>query len=196
MENKKMYRVNEIFSSVQGEGTWLGRPVTFIRLAGCNLRCPWCDTDFSKWEEMDFEEIKDRIEHRSVVITGGEPLLQYVKPLITSLRTELGCVVAYETNGTLPMPYADWIVCSPKYQNNYVFDQSAARPNELKYVVDEGFNADWAIPEEVRQSYAYRIWLQPESSDMLSNWRECYRLAVKDDRLRVGLQLHKLMEVK
>jgi 7-carboxy-7-deazaguanine synthase len=196
MESKKIYRVNEIFSSIQGEGTWIGRPVTFVRLAGCNLACPWCDTDYQKYEEMTIEEIADRLQYRNVVITGGEPLLQFIKPLIVELRMERGYVVAYETNGTLPMVYTDWIVCSPKRQNGFAFDESQARPSELKYVVDRGFDAGSAIPEHVRESYAFRIWLQPESGDMEANWRRCYELAMADSRLRVGLQLHKIMEVR
>ena len=72
-------RINEIFYSLQGEGHFTGRPAIFIRLAGCNLRCPFCDTDFTSYTEMAVADILKAIASypaRFVVLTGGEPSLQ------------------------------------------------------------------------------------------------------------------------
>jgi 7-carboxy-7-deazaguanine synthase len=128
--------VQEIFGTIQGEGPFAGCPAIFIRLAGCNLRCHFCDTDFesSEWHP-DLEEIGDKIaieyqvcRTKLVVLTGGEPLRQNVVPLLRMLNTA-GFRVQVETAGTLMAPelykyicevnVADepalvTIVCSPK----------------------------------------------------------------------------------
>ena len=98
------YRVNEIFFSVQGEGVYTGRPAVFVRFAGCNLQCPFCDTKFDLFSENSGEDIIDRIRSVSVgchtvVLTGGEPLLQVGSNLIDKLVI-LGYTVLIETNGT------------------------------------------------------------------------------------------------
>lgn len=72
----KNYKVNEIFYSLQGEGVWSGRAAVFIRFSLCNLRCPFCDTDFSKYEEMTASDIVERVKNvgkecRFIVLTGG-----------------------------------------------------------------------------------------------------------------------------
>ena len=90
-----MYRVNEIFFTLQGEGAHSGIPAVFVRFSGCNLRCPWCDTDFAEFTEMSASQIIE--ERRSLydapnerrkmcVLTGGEPSLQVDKPLIDALH--------------------------------------------------------------------------------------------------------------
>ena len=74
-----MLRVNDIFYSLQGEGHNVGRAAVFIRFAGCNLRCPFCDTEFESFREMTADEIIEAIapfESRFVVLTGGEPTLR------------------------------------------------------------------------------------------------------------------------
>ncbi|WDU83038.1 7-carboxy-7-deazaguanine synthase QueE [Caloramator sp. Dgby_cultured_2] len=83
-----MYRVNEIFHSVQGEGSYLGCPATFVRLSGCNLNCPWCDTDHSEKEFLTAKEIADRVEYEKVIITGGEPTIYDLEPLLLELKKE------------------------------------------------------------------------------------------------------------
>jgi 7-carboxy-7-deazaguanine synthase len=99
-------RVNEIFESLQGEGPDAGVPATFIRLAGCNLRCAWCDTKyaFDNGIELSVEEVMSQVRSKYVVITGGEPLLQ--EPALRALVDRLDCNIAIETNGTFSAP--DW----------------------------------------------------------------------------------------
>ena len=118
-----MYRVNEIFFTLQGEGAHSGIPAVFVRFSGCNLRCPWCDTEFSEYTEMTAEQIVTQMKElydlpnerrKMCVLTGGEPSLQVDKPLIDTLHAA-GFYICIETNGTRPLPDGiDWITCSPK----------------------------------------------------------------------------------
>ena len=105
MESSEQYPIMEIFDSIQGEGSWLGIPATFIRFAGCNLRCEWCDTKNS-WQQgsmMTVEAILDQVYKSSIIITGGEPTLCELGPLIDALRAREKVKIAIETNGTNPI---------------------------------------------------------------------------------------------
>jgi len=109
------YNVVEQFSSIQGEGYLQGTPMHFIRMGDCNLNCKFCDTKWDEWKEVDLEEIVFNIPIEWVVITGGEPTMQDLKPLIKKLQ-EIGHRVAIESNGyDMDNCYgADWICISPK----------------------------------------------------------------------------------
>jgi organic radical activating enzyme len=112
-----MYRVNDIFYSLQGEGHNTGRAAVFIRFAGCNLRCPFCDTEFDTYREMSIDDILQAIAPyptRFVVLTGGEPTLQADEEFVDRLHLQ-GYEVAMESNGTRPAPKnLDWLTVSPK----------------------------------------------------------------------------------
>ena len=110
-------KVNEIFYSLQGEGYHVGSAAVFVRLSGCNLHCPFCDTQHESGTEMTDEEIVEAVKAypaRLVVITGGEPSLQLTKSLVNALH-DIDKIVAVETNGTHSLPgNVDWITLSPK----------------------------------------------------------------------------------
>lgn len=132
-----MLDVHSIFHTIQGEGPYCGAPCVFVRLAGCNLQCPLCDTDYtSNAESWEVTNIIERVAELTppwtlrqlVVITGGEPFRQNIELLCRRL-TQAGFVVQIETNGTLPIPptmlpmvrytpelwrTAVYVVCSPK----------------------------------------------------------------------------------
>jgi len=111
-------KIVEIFSSIQGEGIQQGRPCTFVRCAGCNLNCSWCDTEYARdpecGEDLTVDEVFERISKEKptyICITGGEPLLQIEE--VTTLSQKLqnnGFSVEIETNGTINfyplLPYA------------------------------------------------------------------------------------------
>ena len=115
-----MYDLVEIFESLQGEGRNTGRPCVFIRFAGCNLRCPWCDTDVTKRFSLSLDGILDELKQykaKSVVLTGGEPTLVQDMPELVAALKKAGYWVAVETNGTQDadwLQFADYVACSPK----------------------------------------------------------------------------------
>lgn len=116
-----VYPVAEIFKSLQGEGFNVGREVVFIRLAGCNLACEWCDTDHAAASVLDEAEICQRVARfgcPSVILTGGEPSLHNMTSLSHALRCSGVKWIGMETNGTKSLkPFRgmiDYITVSPK----------------------------------------------------------------------------------
>ena len=153
-----LYPVKEIFYSIQGEGFYTGRPAVFIRLAGCNLKCSWCDTDYSEKMKMTEDEIVAGVDvlcHNEldvaidlidlIVITGGEPTIHNLEPLLKKLKTETSAIIAIETNGTNPqvlgkldeLGLVDWITISPKKETTFGALKYA---DEIKVVFDGVFN--------------------------------------------------------
>ena len=136
------YRVNEIFFTLQGEGAHSGIPAVFVRFSGCNLRCPWCDTEFADYTLMSAEQIVAEMldmydqpnERRKMcVLTGGEPSLQVDKTLLDALHGA-GFYICIETNGTRLLPKGiDWITCSPKESSiiNHKSPYGASRSEEI-----------------------------------------------------------------
>lgn len=104
-----MLRVSEIFLSIQGESSYSGLPCIFVRLAGCNLKCEWCDTAYhnEKAEQLTIDEVLNRIVRFTdidlVEITGGEPLIQLEASSLMQLLIDRGYTVLLETNGSLPV---------------------------------------------------------------------------------------------
>ena len=137
----KMYKVNEIFYSLQGEGRWMGRPAVFVRLSGCNLKCPFCDTDFRGYKEMSADDILAKClelggECRFIVLTGGEPSLQVDEQLISTLH-QAGYYLSMETNGTHAVPEGiDWVTCSPKVDFTEGGELVVRKVDELKLIFD------------------------------------------------------------
>ena len=117
-----MFPIAEIFQSLQGEGRHTGRPCLFIRFAGCNLACPWCDTDHAPRLRLKAEALLARVAEsgaRSVILTGGEPLLQPGLGALARALRERGLWVAIETNATIePDPETraalSYVAASPK----------------------------------------------------------------------------------
>ncbi len=124
------YDLVEIFESLQGEGRNMGRPCVFVRFAGCNLACPWCDTDVSCRFSATLDELLKEISGfraKSVVLTGGEPTLVDAMPELVAALKERGYWIAVETNGTSDaewLQFVDYVACSPKSE----FPDSVALP--------------------------------------------------------------------
>jgi len=118
-------RLIEIFYSIQGEGPAMGRPATFVRLAGCNLRCEGCDTEDKLCKELSIAQVMVSVESRRVVITGGEPTLQMeeLSELISLLHAK-GKEIHIESNGTNLIPEEilekiHYAVVSPKHGSDF-----------------------------------------------------------------------------
>ena len=208
-----MYRVNEIFYTLQGEGAHSGIPAVFVRFSGCNLRCPWCDTDFEQGTPMTAKQIVDEVQElydipnerrKMVVLTGGEPSLQVDKALIDALHTA-GFYICIETNGTRPLPEGiDWITCSPKKEASG--NLKVRRVNEVKVVFTGEYD-----PEIWREQLEAEHWLlQPLrytgewllnncdafEDDRNDNLDDTVRYILSHPVWRLSIQLHKIVGLR
>jgi 7-carboxy-7-deazaguanine synthase len=207
------YSVKEIFYTLQGEGAHAGRPAVFCRFSGCNLWsgreqdralavCRFCDTDFvgvdgpggGKFDSP--ESLADAaaaqwpkgFEHKFVVCTGGEPLLQLNKPLIDALH-DRGFEIAVETNGTIAVPDGlDWICVSPKIGSQLV----QTRGDELKFVFPQcGVN-----PEQFKDLGFQHFFLQPmDGPEQARNTQLAIRYCMEHPQWRLSLQTHKIVGI-
>ena len=191
-----MLQLAEIFYSVQGEGTWTGTPAVFVRLAGCNLSCSFCDTDYALRFLASVGEVVARVRAAGgdcpmVILTGGEPLAQAETPaLIDALRAD-GRRVHIESNGTMPTELPDdvWLTVSPKER---LAPAMARRANEAKLIVDGRVPSEWIgdFPPGTP------LFLQPEGNKP-SNVTLAVEAAKRDPRrLRLSLQTHKFIGVR
>ena len=206
--------LKEVFYTIQGEGPFAGRPAVFIRLAGCNLQCPGCDTDYTTDAyEADAHEVVSRALDISgpcglVVITGGEPFRQDLR-LLVSLLCGKGFTVQIETNGTFPCPKEvsnlATIVVSPKTPVI-----SITNPDAFKYVASaDDIDPEDGLPRIALQhgtkplarppaDYCEDVYLQPaDEQDREKNANN--QQAVVQACLRYGhrlcLQTHKIVGV-
>lgn len=202
------YKVNEIFTSFQGEGLNTGKIATFIRLSGCNLKCSWCDTKgHESGQKMSAGEIVAEVMRVArpdtlVVITGGEPLMHDISSLVLALF-DGNYRVAIETNGSIDFDWLEmaqtvFVAVAPKNQN--VSKLMLARANEIKIVVDSNLeNVKRLIEISLAYNSAAPVWLQPEGNSQEST-QMIYLLLTKTGlaehfdvgRLRFGHQMHKI----
>ena len=186
-----VYRVNEIFYSLQGEGSFTGTPMVFVRFSGCNRACSFCDTDFEKYAPLTAQEILAEVRrypaHR-VVLTGGEPLLQTDAELINILHLA-GYIIHIETNGTLPVPDGiDWVTCSPKTPPLNIQPE---RVNEIKVVFTGQTEEELtALRRQFRNTALF--YLQPCSG---SNIPQTVERVLSLPDWRLSLQTHKLIDI-
>lgn len=188
-----MLAVAEIFYSIQGEGIWSGTPAAFVRLAGCNLACDFCDTDYSTKLIASIADVLAEIRETAgecpmVVLTGGEPFAQAETPaLIEALRDD-GRRVHVESNGTIyaELPEDVWLCVSPKER---VDARMAARANEAKLIVDR------RVPEEHLPLFAGKptILLQPEGNRPSNVAIALEYAQAHPRRFRLSLQTHKFI---
>lgn len=189
-------QLSEIFYSVQGEGTWTGTPAVFVRLAGCNLACDFCDTDYALKFVASVDDVVARVRAEGndcpmVILTGGEPLAQAVTPaLIDALRAD-GRRVHIESNGTIytELPDDVWLCVSPKER---VDPRMARRANEAKLIVDA------RVPEEHLTLFEDKptVLLQPEGNKP-ANIAIAVEYAKRHPaRFRLSLQTHKFIGVR
>lgn len=204
----KKYRINEIFLSLQGEGINAGRAAVFVRFSGCNLKCPFCDTDFSSYDSLDADEVISRIYEacgenplpKLCVITGGEPTLQLDSALIEAIH-HTGMDVAMETNGTGEVPEGvDFVTVSPK--SPFIDGKSSqmvlTHASEVKVVMTEDISV-----EEIRafeRIEADYYFIQPCDTGFIApNQRimqRCVEFVKYHPNWRLSLQQQKILKVR
>jgi 7-carboxy-7-deazaguanine synthase len=202
----RRYLVKELFGpTLQGEGAHAGRAVVFLRFAACNLACPGCDTDFSPAgaRRMGAGEIAaaltalDAGGARRVIVTGGEPTLQWDAPLAAALAAA-GFTVHMESNGTrAPAAPVDWLTVSPKPQHHGARDALADRvaASEVKVVVDDTVDAatlDGYAARYACDHYFVQPWMDDRYDHHLAR---ALALVHARPRWRLSLQLHKILGV-
>ena len=200
-------KVNETFLSLQGEGYFTGTPAFFLRLSGCNLQCPFCDTHHQSFTEMSEEEIvQEASSHkpRHIVITGGEPALQLTQSLVNKLHAA-GFFVQVETNGTQPLPDGiDWVTCSPKTAPLQSSPRSVrlSTVDELKVLfMGNGTDPDGFVSSfQGRGRGKLRLYLQPlDTGDEMRNriiLRDTIAYIMQHPEWSLSLQTHKMLGIK
>ena len=187
--------LSEIFYSLQGEGMHAGTPAVFVRLAGCNLSCAFCDTDYAVRSFSSVAAIVSRVREVGatcpmVVLTGGEPLAQReALDLIEALRAD-GRRVHIESNGTIrtDLPADVWLCVSPKERVDAVMAQ---RANEVKLIVDGHVPDQW-----LDQFPGVPAFLQPEGNKPQNITFAVEYAKAHPDRVRLSLQTQKFIGIR
>lgn len=191
----------EAFYTLQGEGYHVGKAAYFIRLAGCNVGCVWCDVkeswDASKHKQLGIADIVNEAASysgRMAVITGGEPLLYNLDELTGALH-EAGFSINIETSGSAPLSgQLDWICVSPK-KFKAPLPEVMPLAHELKIVVFNKSDFDWAEKYAAQVSPFCKLYLQPE----WDNRNEMTPLIVEyihqHPQWQLSLQTHKYIGV-
>ena len=191
-----MLALAEIFYSIQGEGAWTGTPATFVRLAGCNLNCRFCDTDYSVRAYASAADVARQVnaiggDCPMIVLTGGEPFAQQASSDLIEALMASGRRVHVESNGTIPVELSPevWLTVSPKER---LHPAMAARANEAKLIVDGRVPLEWLDAFEGRD---IPIFLQPEGNKRQNIELALSTVKAAPRRLRLGLQTHKFIGI-
>jgi 7-carboxy-7-deazaguanine synthase len=193
--------VMEHFNTVQGEGYHQGRAAYFVRLGGCDVGCVWCDVkdswDASKHPQFSIDEIVKQItdaKAKLVVITGGEPLMHDLTELVKALHDK-GLEVNIETSGSYPITGAlDWICVSPKKFKAPLMD-TLEKANELKVVIFNKTDFEWAELHAKKVSSTCKLYLQPEWDRADKVLPLMIEYVKQHPQWRISLQVHKYMNI-
>ncbi len=209
MPGQPTAKIAEIFAGIQGEGLRLGRPALFVRLAGCNLRCSFCDTKnaWSGGRTMTVEAIAAALKRNRkdwsgdwICLTGGEPLTQDIGPLVDRFHRD-GFRIQVETNGTIFQDHAlDWVTVSPKPPRYEVAPGFPGRTREVKLVVSGELTLPAVRRVRADFSASVPIFLQPDSNRGESRERAVRllkrALAEGLGEIRLGAQLHRIFGLR
>ncbi|MCT6866699.1 MAG: 7-carboxy-7-deazaguanine synthase QueE [Gilliamella apicola] len=201
------FRIVEIFESLQGEGYNTGMPAIFIRFAGCNLNCVWCDTNFRQYTRFTLEQLLTKVKQytsKNIIITGGEPTMVKALPELLLPLKQAGYYIAIESNGLGKVdPLIDYIALSPKfcYQARY---QKIVQPtaSEVRIVAEN--HADF-LPfcQYIEQNIqAKRYYLSPCEKNGEFNMFDTIELLGKinqnrnDNKWLLSIQTHKFANIE
>ena len=208
------YRMREIFSTVQGEGRNTGLPATFIRFAGCNLNCPWCDTRRHMKSMLSLSEIMAnvrKLNNRAVVITGGEPtMVPGLGDVLSKLKAE-GYWLALETNGLKDIREIgmfDYVAVSPKYfyRTKYIGDSILQKADEVRIVAESSGMEEFCRKMRERIA-ATDYYISPLDENGKMHYRRAFNLMLKLNSApsmkaapwppwSLSIQTHKVLGVK
>ena len=191
-----MYHLVEIFESLQGEGRNTGRPVVFVRFAGCNLACPWCDTDVRKKFSASLDDLVAEVKShqaKSVILTGGEPsLVKGMAKLISALKAA-GYWIGVETNGTNEPAWfgqIDYVACSPKAE--YAERVKLQRANAVRIVASSEDIVGSCQPMPARIA-ATDYYISPCERGGEIDFATAKSVLGKLDGWSLSVQLHKIL---
>ena len=195
-----MYRINEIFYSLQGEGYHSGTPAVFVRFSGCNLHCAFCDTQHQAGKMMSAQEIVGEVNKYPdaplLVLTGGEPSLFIDEAFVGELKKKTGKTITIETNGTRPLPgNLDWVTLSPKS----AFEGGDAEPcvlkrcDELK-VVYLGQDLTQYKDIEAKHRFLQPCFCEDEMQRKI-NMKACAEVVMQTPGWRLSLQIHRVLNI-
>lgn len=191
----------ETFYSIQGEGAFTGQAAYFIRLAGCDVGCVWCDVKES-WEVMPEQWtepgriVEEAVKYpsRMVVITGGEPCLYDLEPLINVLQ-QAGFRVHIETSGTRPMSgNPNWVCVSPK-KFKEPLPEMIQKADELKVIVNHESDLLWGMEMAGATTEDCKLFLQPEYSKADKMMPLMVDFVKAHPRWQISLQTHKMLGI-
>lgn len=207
-------KVNEVFYSLQGEGARSGQPTVFVRLAGCNMTCGFCDTEFASGKEMtdgqllelvvaaveraapgaDACNVKDQAALLPWICwTGGEPTEQ-LKAETVKFFNDLGFQQSIETNGSNPVPEGiDWVCVSPKVAEHVLEANFPDGVDELRYVRHAG-QTSVPKPAVTAQKHYLSPMFNGDRPDP-ANVAHCVRLCLENPGWSLSLQTHKIIKV-
>lgn len=191
----------EIFYTIQGEGAWSGHAAHFIRLAGCDVGCVWCDVkeswDASLYSAFNSEEIILKLEKNTctkVVITGGEPAMYNLNELTTALK-KAGYSVHIETSGAYPLTGVfDWVCFSPKKFKQPVTDFGTLA-DELKVIVFNKSDFEWAESFRASLNPQCKLYLQPEWDKSSAMNPMIVEYIKEHPEWNISLQSHKYLNI-
>lgn len=200
-DSASLLPVMEHFYTIQGEGSYQGHAAYFIRLGGCDVGCVWCDVkdswDASKHPVYSVEEITKWVVDAKAplaVITGGEPLMHNLDALTLSLQTQ-GIQTNIETSGSSPLSGKwNWVCVSPK-KFKAPLDEVVAQANELKVVVFNKSDFDWAEKYAALTPAKCKLFLQPEWDKSAQVLPLIIDYVKQHPKWKISLQVHKYMNI-
>jgi 7-carboxy-7-deazaguanine synthase len=193
--------VMEFFHTIQGEGFYSGRAAYFIRLAGCDVGCVWCDVKES-WDPQAHPLVSiDKLVEQAVdsntgfvVITGGEPAMYNLEVLVDKLHNHK-IEVAIETSGCYELKgEIDWYCFSPK-KFKAPHDEAYQKANELKVVISHISDLDWALMHAEKVNSECKLYVQPEWSKQERFLSTIIDFVKNNPNWRISLQTHKFMQI-
>ena len=198
------YDLVEIFESLQGEGRNSGRPCVFVRFAGCNLKCPWCDTDVAKRFSVSLDDLLKELAQykaKSVILTGGEPTIQEGMPELVAALKAKGYWIGVETNGTRDadwLAFVDYVACSPKmefadlYSNGRGTASTLRTADEVRVVASD--ERVVAFCREIRKTIAATdYYVSPCDRDGTVDFATAKNVLSELNGWSLSVQLHKLL---